>query len=238
MADDYIDNTETLIYGPKLVSAVTRALEGPLADAPAEVRAFVRWSAAQVGTATDAMSAAMRDRTASGHAQQDQAEVSASARDGARRAIRGLYKHLDASVENETWTGDPTRFLPGGLRSVPRGGRALLAMLDAVRVQLRADDTVPAQREFLRRLDAAHRTLATEVPSSETRNADAREGLSEQAAVKLSWLRAYRAASLAVEAALAFVERSDLLPQLVPHLAAPSSPAPKTPASPVEPPKP
>lgn len=238
MADDYIDNTETLIYGPKLVSAVNRALEGPLADAPAEVRAFVRWSVAQVGSATEAMTAAMRDRASSTHAQQDQADVSASARDGARRAIRGLYKHLDASVENETWTGDPTRFLPGGLRSVPRGGRALLAMLDAVRVQLRGDDTVPAQREFLRRLDAAHRTLASEVPTGESRNADARDGLSEQAAVKLAWLRAYRAASLAIEAALAFVERSDLLPQLVPHLAASSSPAPKAPASPEDAPKP
>lgn len=238
MADDYIDNQETQIYGPRCVAAVERALGGPLAEQPAELKRFLAWSAQQLDAATRGVADALHGALATGGAQQDQAASTAAARESARRAIRGLYKHLDACAETGTWDGDPARYLPGGLRGVPLGGHALLAQLDAVRAILQADPSVPSQREILRRLDAAHRELSAQVTEGDARNADARDGLSEQSAVKLEWLRVYRATALAIESALAFAGRPELLPQLVPHLpVATAAPLPteKPPAPPVTP---
>lgn len=221
--DSYIDNGETQVYGPKLVAAVSRELDGRLGNLDPAVAGYLRHCAGRVDEATKAMAQALAAASAAGTENVVQSEVTASARARATRVLRGAFRHLESAVENETWGGAVAHVFPHGLSGIPKAGRALESALDALHGKLKADPSVPEQKGFLKRVDEARRALADELDAGEARGAEARGGLSEQSEVKLAWLRAYRAAALGIESALALAERPELLSEMVPHHAVPGA---------------
>lgn len=233
MTDQYIDNAAAQVYGPALCANLQRLLGRELADLPAPLQETLRYVIVRQSESDGLISTALGAARARVSSLSAAAEAKAPVLVDARKAMRSLWKLLDARRESGQWTGDLTLFFPDGLGGIPKFGRTLLPAMRATLAALRADAAVPERAEQLRRLTRAEQSLAAHVGTTQDAHHEARGVLSEQAAEKLAWLVTYRGNALLVEGALTHAGRLDLLTTTVPHLAVRDGSA--KPAAPVEP---
>ena len=215
MPDDYIDNAETQVYGPKLRDNLARAFAG----SAKEVRAFVAYLVEQQAAADDRIAAGMAK--ARGAASDLSAAAAAKNPDveGARTLLRGLSKHLEAKRALGEWKGDAKVFFPRGLTGVGTSAAEVVAALGVAREGFEKDKAVPDGAKLKKQITAAEKKLRKGIEATGGAAAAARSGLSEQSAEKKAWAAVYYGIAKIADGLFSIERRGESLATVVPHLA-------------------
>jgi hypothetical protein len=215
MSDDYIDNLETLSYGPFAVDqiqALVVGLDPAFNDALATV-------STRLTAATDSMRAALTKAGDITLVTYKKAEGAPDAIAQARAELRRCVSYADSRAGGAAIVKD----LLGGqaLSTVIRRRPAKLAgalgiALDGIAKHASA---LPEHAQWTATLSAAKQAIDALNTSVRLSRNERREATPETAAARTAWFTAYAAAKLLVEGVLRYQGKTALMPEIFDDLA-------------------
>ncbi len=237
MADPYIDNRETLSYGPFAVDQI----KSLVVDLDPDFNKALATISVRLTAATDAMRAALTKAGEIDLVTYKPAEGAPDAIAAARSELRRCVSYADSRAGGSAIIKD----LLGGeaLSTVVRRRPAKLAgaLGHAIRAVAKHKSALPEHAKWTASLTTAKDAIdALNTAVRQSRN-ERREATPEVAAARMAWFKAYGAAKLIVEAVLRYQDKTALLPEVFDDLAEVhraagvsdgDTPAETTPASP------
>jgi hypothetical protein len=215
MADPYIDNLETLSYGPFAVDQI----KSLVLDLDPDFTQPLAVASARLTSATEAMRGAL---TKAGEIDVVTYKPAAGAPDRvaeARSLLRRLASYADSRQGGEAILHD----ILGGeaVSTVVRRRPAKLAgaLAHAVAAVSRHTSALPEHAHWIASLTAAKEALDELNTSVRQSRNERREATPEIAAARATWFRAYLGAKLIVEAVLRYQDKTALLPEVFDDLA-------------------
>lgn len=215
MADPYIDNLETLAYGPFAVDQI----KSLVVDLDPDFTKALSVASSRLTSATEAMRAAL---TKAGQIDVVTYKPAAGAPDRiaeARSTLRRVVSYADSRDGGDAIVKD----LLGGesLSTVVRRRPAKLAgaLAHAIGAVARHKAGLPEHAKWTTSLSSAKETIEDLNTSVRQSRNERREATPEVAAARVAWFKAYGAAKLIVEAVLRYQDKTVLLPEVFDDLA-------------------
>jgi hypothetical protein len=235
MADNYIDQDETLIYGPYTARKIRKVVIGliPAFDSGLE------FLANELEHATASMHSAVTSGRDADASIRQEARNKTPALDTASEVLVRFSRHLDThrpgSIDRKVFfTTDGTASGVG--RSAPR----VVLALSHISTKLRLPDTpVQGAEQWLREITAAMNGLAPVVEHADDARTDRRTVTPEIEAARIAWLQTYRAAKNGVECVLRMTGKLRLMRTVFHDLVVPAgarvtAPPPESPTETAE----
>lgn len=219
MADRYIDQDETKIYGEYAAGKIRKRVVGLVP----EFDKALEYVASEIETATNAVEAAVTEARTHDATIRKGTKQRVSALKQAIDVLGRFSKHLDThpagTIDRKTYFT-----VNGTAGAVGRSASRVLLALNHIALKLKAKETpVKSASDWAKECAAAASRLAPLAEHSDDARTDRREATPEIESARAAWLQVYGAAKLTVEAALRLTGRLSLLPKVFFDLTVPGN---------------
>jgi hypothetical protein len=220
MADSFIDQNETQIYGPYAVRQMRKLVRGLLP----QFDHAIDFVSEAIQSATKEVALAVGDARTADARWRSGARQKETVIERAWDVLGRFSSHLDGHPRDAV---DRKRFFTSDGRMHhlrKRSPRKVLVVLEHIAAELKkrdsgVSDAAGWHREFARAIDG----LAPVVEQTESARADRRRMTPEVRQARAEWLQSYGAAKLLIESILRLTGRVDLMPQVFYDLTVPAS---------------